>query len=187
MLPIAEYLADIPAGPVSDVSKIERLLAACWGELDGDHGGMTGRKLLNRMEDVDWTPPKLRFAIERHGGTVHGSTRADVQYWSIDVEENTATLVGKGIRQVRPRQRPLNVDPIAEEIAKLIVAAKEDERLTWVRRNRVRVHIGRILPEFSAVKQTLANRRKRFWEALDEKLEMQGWLRSRCYYEHCDE
>jgi hypothetical protein len=37
---------------------------------------MTGQKLLGRMEEVVWEPPILSFTVERHGGTVQGSSRA---------------------------------------------------------------------------------------------------------------
>jgi hypothetical protein len=37
------------------------------------------------MEDVTWEPPVLRFAVERHGRTVAGSTRADLQNMGMDI------------------------------------------------------------------------------------------------------
>ncbi len=30
---------------------------------------------LERIEQPEWSPPFLRFLIERHGGTVHGPSR----------------------------------------------------------------------------------------------------------------
>jgi hypothetical protein len=76
------YLATLPPGPISDPAALERLLAACWDEFTGDYGGMEGYKLLGRMEDVTWGPPVLSFSVERHGGTVMGSSRAELQGWS---------------------------------------------------------------------------------------------------------
>ena len=52
--PLLHYLAAIPPGPIPDPGGLERLLAACWHEFRGDDGGMTGQKLLGRMEDRAW-------------------------------------------------------------------------------------------------------------------------------------
>ena len=41
----------------------------------------------------------LSFRIERHGGTVMGSTCAEVQFWDVDLDRCTA-----GIRDVTHRQ-----------------------------------------------------------------------------------
>jgi hypothetical protein len=39
----------------------------------------------------------------------------------------------------------------------------------------VRVLVGKVLPDGSAVAQTLAGRRKRFREALRDRLAVEGW------------
>jgi hypothetical protein len=66
-----------------NVTDLDRLLAASWDEFTGDAGGMEGDKLLGRIEDVTWQPPKFTFTIERHGGTLMGSTRAELQDWEV--------------------------------------------------------------------------------------------------------
>jgi hypothetical protein len=48
-----------------------------------------------------------------------------------------------------------------------------------VRDGRVRVLVGKVLAGGSAVAQTLAGRRKRFREALRERLAAEGWLEVR--------
>jgi hypothetical protein len=73
-------------------------------------------------------------------------------------------------------QAGLDVGPLAEEIAQLIVSHRDDQRLQWYDDGRVRVFVGKILPESSAVKQTLAGRRKRIRTAVKERLAGQGWL-----------
>jgi hypothetical protein len=78
---LQSYLATIPPGTIADTAELEGLLATCWDDFSGDHGGMEGRKLLGRMEDVAWNLPLLTFTIERHGGTALGSTRATLQEW----------------------------------------------------------------------------------------------------------
>jgi hypothetical protein len=141
-------------------------------------GSISPAKHLGRMEDVLWNPPLLTFTIERHDGTVLGSTRANLQEWTVDVEKRTATCVEARYRQLRPNQPRLDVAAIAEEIATLIVSRKEDDRLRWYEDGRVRVLIGKVLPEGSAVKQTLAGRRKRFRAAVKEQLAGEGWQES---------
>jgi hypothetical protein len=52
---------------------------------------------------------------------------------------------------------------------------QEDDRLQWHEGGSVKVLVGKIIPESSAVKQTLAGRRKRFREKLVERLGAEGW------------
>jgi hypothetical protein len=170
-----DLLATTPPGPIPDSSAVERLLAACWQEFNGDDGGMTGQKLLGRMEEVVWEPPILSFTVERHGGTVQGSSRATLQEWQLDLDNMTAWCEERRFRQVRARQARLDVRALAEEVASLILRHQEGGRFRWYEDGRVRVLIGKVFPEGSAVAQTLAGRRKRFREALRERLAAEGW------------
>lgn len=169
------YLATVPPGKIVNTTDVERLLAACWDEFTGDSGGMEGYKLLGRMENVTWKPPVLSFAVERHGCTVAGSTRADLQGWTVNVEKQTIFCEPLGHRQVRPMQARLKVEPVVEEIVRLVVTQQKDQRLQWHDDGSVKVLVGKIIPQDSAVKQTLAGRRKRFREKLTEQLEAEGW------------
>jgi hypothetical protein len=180
MQELLDYLRSLQEGRISDTDTLETLLAACWHEFDGsDEEGMAGYKLHGRMERVEWHSPILSFTIERHGGTAMGSTRATLQEWSVDVERRTAGFVSSGYRQVGAMAPRVYVRPIAEEIAQLIIAHREDEVLKWYEDGSVRVHIGKILPEGFAFKQTLQGRRKRFRQALEEILLDAGWTRIR--------
>jgi hypothetical protein len=175
MRELYELLTVTPPGPIPDPGDLERLLAACWHEFQGEGGGMTGHKLLGRMEEVTWAPPILSFTLERHGGTVQGSSRATLQEWRLDLDGKTACCEELRFRQVRPRQPRLDVGALAEEVAGLILRQQEDELLWWYEDGRVRVLIGKVLPDGSAVAQTLAGRRKRFRAALRERLAVEGW------------
>jgi hypothetical protein len=136
---------------------------------------MVGYKLRDRVEHMEWNPPLLSFHIERHGATVMGSTRAEIQQWEVDVGKGTATLVGFGMRQLYPMDQRLNVRPIADEIAAIIVSGKEDER---VRRKgkTVTVLTGKIIPATN--RQTTAARRKRLAQELERLLIAKGWRRT---------
>jgi hypothetical protein len=169
------YLATMQPGKITDTTDLERLLAVCWGEFSGHHGGMEGSRLLGRIEDVTWQPPVLTFSVERHGRTVAGSSKADLQGWTVNVEQNTVFCEPLGCRQVRPLKARLKVEPLAEEIVRLIVAKQQDDRLQWHEDDSVKVLVGKIIPADSAAKQTLAGRRKRFQKALLERLGAEGW------------
>jgi hypothetical protein len=169
------FLETIAPGTISETTELERLLAASWHELDCREGGMEGCKLHGRMEDVSWTPPVLTFTIERHGGTVNGSSRAELQAWWVDVETVKANFASAGHRQLYPMSPRLDVRPLAEETTRLILAGQQDARLNWNADGSVRVLPGNIIPAEGAVKQTLAARRKRFRTTLKELLGRAGW------------
>jgi hypothetical protein len=172
---LQDFLTGIPPGSITDTGVLDRLLADSWDEFEGDDGGMEGRKLIGRMEDVAWNPPLLTFAVERHGGTVLGSTRATLQEWTVDMEMKTVRCVEARHRQLRPMRPRLDVASIAEEIAAQIVNRQRDHRLKWYADGHVRFLVGKVLPKGSAVRQTLAARRKRLRESVRERLAGQGW------------
>jgi len=89
---LIQYLKSIQAGPVSDSTDLAKLLIESWDEFEGsDAEGMRAYKLGDgRTQNVSWNPPLLKFSIERHGGTVQGSSRAERHEWTIDIEARTA-------------------------------------------------------------------------------------------------
>src|SRR5262245_49932584 len=114
---LIEYLRLMPPGIIANAGALDSILANCWGELHGANAeGMEPYKLCGRMESISWDPPVLSFMIERHGGTVIGSTRAELQHWRVNVQTRSATCGTGGHRQLKPMQAKLNVKPIAEEI-----------------------------------------------------------------------
>jgi hypothetical protein len=183
---LRQQLNGLGTGPVTDPSMIESLLCACWDELDGDVGGMTSDKLFGRTETLIWTPPHLTFMIERHGGTVMGSSRAALQHWTIDVTDGSRACSRASHRQLKPMSPRLDVTPLAEELATRILRGIADHRLKWIPPDRVRVLISTTIPGAGAAKQTIDGRRKRFWKELDNRLEA-GWVRKRDTYSHRSE
>lgn len=95
---LREYLNTIPPGSIADPRALVPVLAECWAEFDGAGAESMRAAKLHRMEDVSWDPPVLAFVIERHGGTVLGSTRADLQSWGVNVETRT-TSCGSSTRR----------------------------------------------------------------------------------------
>lgn len=173
---LIEYLATVPQGKISTTSELASLLFNHWEEFKGsDIESTEGYKLVGRMEEVYWSPPELTFKIERHGGTVMGSSRASLHKWTLNLENKTAECNTSGYRQLDKREPNLNVKKIAEEIFPIIINKKSDERLKWYDDGTVRILIGKIIPTDSAVLQTVANRRKRFRKVMDELLDNSGW------------
>ncbi len=85
------------------------------------------------------------------------------------MESRTACGFEARSRQARPTKARLDVRPPDGIGLLMIGSGKEDDRLQWGEDGRVRVLIGKVLPEESAVKQALAGRRMRFRMALAVK------------------
>jgi hypothetical protein len=165
--------------PRLDPGALVSLLRAVWQELDGsDEEAMAVHK-LERIDDPVWESPHLTFTIERHGGTVLGSSRAEIQRWIVDLDVRSARTEHAGrYRQLRPRGPVVDVVPIADEIASLIATDADDERLEWSRdRQSIRVTTSKWLPHAPA--QTTRSRAARLKAALLPKLAELGWQPSR--------
>ena len=159
------------------------MLAKCWHELSGGTDGrMEGFKLLDRMQKVNWQPPLLSFNIVRHGAAALGSSYGEIQVWTVNAESGQAICGGTvGHRLLRPMNNAMKVEPIAKEIAAAILDGQEDPRLHWKNEAKVRVLIGKFIPD-DAPKQTVDGRRKRFWEALKNELAHSDWDGPRAQY-----
>jgi hypothetical protein len=172
---LKQHLSSLAAGKITDTVEVERLLAAVWDQLTSDESGMHGGKLLGRMEDVTWNPPILSFEIERHGGTVMGSTRAELQHWEVDIQNATCSLVKTGHRQLSPMAKRILIKPLVEEIVNALLCRSEDERIEWTDTDSALVKTSKIFPKGSANQRTLAGRRTRFRDAFKCRLEEVGW------------
>ena len=177
---LAAFLRQLPPGVVPEDRRpeLERHLASEWDSFSGtDYGGMEPDKLHGRMENVGWNPPVLTFIIERHRPTVHGSSRATLPRWCLNIAERTASCDDSRFRQLRPLGPSLNVEPIAREIADAILNHAEHPNLDWSKNGGVRVLSTDLLGGLSVPKQTMEGRRKRFGRALAGLLAPHGWAR----------
>ena len=129
---------------------------------------------LTRIENVRWDPPYLEFTIERHGGTLLGSSRGELQHWMIDIIKGIARTSTSGYRQLHPRQSPRDVEPLVEQVVTAI-NGRDDPCLVRLSKGSVRVRVGMLIPESSAAKRTVTERRRRFRSALNERLATVGW------------
>ena len=157
MQELISYLESNQPGPLSATREFQGLLAGCWDEFDGSGAeGMAAYKLIDRMEDLFYEPPVLRFIIERHGGTVLGSSRAARYAWEVDLEGKSASCELIGYRQLKPMRPRHKVGPIAEEIAPLITNRMDDPRLKW-NGNKVQIKIGEVIPDVWPVRKKISH------------------------------
>lgn len=174
---LQELLAAVPPGPIQEHTKLDKALADCWDGFRGSgEGGMEGYKLLGRMESVGWHSPVLSFVIERHGGTVKGSTRAELQHWEINLHDQTACIIKEGHRQLEAMAPRVSVKAIAEEIAGLILSGMNDTRIRRQDDGSVKIVLSKIFPSGSGFKRTVTSRRKRLLEHVRDDLAEMGWV-----------
>ena len=159
-----------------DAAEVRERLTQCWDDFDGsDQQAMAAHK-LRRAEDLTWEPLTLSFILERHGGTVQGSKRAEKQRWSVDLHNGQARVASVGFRQLQPnapRWDARAVEAAATEVAQAILAGTDHRYLEWSKdRSKVRVMTGSIVP--GGARQTVQQRSRRLREALETKLD--GWV-----------
>ena len=172
---LQELLATVPPGAVADDLGLDNALAACWDGLRGSGEGGMDADRLGRMKSIRWQPPILSFVIERHGGLMVGSTRAELQHWEVNLNDRTACIGKEGHRQEKPMARPVPVKAIAAEIAGLVIDGKVDERIRRDDDGTVKVVLSKCLPS-GGFQWTLQSQRKRLVEYLNEQLAEHGWV-----------
>ena len=114
---LCDFLSRLAPGLVQNEScEVLRLLADAWGSLTGhDEAGMAAWK-IERAENLQWQPPVLSFSIEGHGGAAFGSTRAEMQRWTVDIDSGDASCTSTGYRQIRKTDKRLDTGALAVEI-----------------------------------------------------------------------
>lgn len=179
MRALQELLATLPPGPIPEDTKLDKALATCWDGFRGSgEGGMKDDKLLGRMENVHWQSPILTFTIERHGGTTKGSTRAELQHWELNLDEQTACIVKEGHRQLQTMAPRMSIKAIAEEVGVLILSGKMDARIRRQEDGCVKIVMSKLFPSDSGFKRTVKSRRQRLAQYVGDQLAKQGWVAS---------
>lgn len=165
-------MSELPNGPLerSDMANAYSIIFLLWPHLEGsDETSMSPDKLY-RWEEPEWNDPFLTFKIERHGGTVAGSTRADVYFWQVNVQAGIAKIIKTTYRQLRPTAKRLDVKPLAAQCSQLILSATEHAWLKWSHDGqRVQIQIGQVIPD-GGNQETVTKRRKRFRSTVNELL-----------------
>jgi hypothetical protein len=176
---LRRILSKIPAGCLSDEASalVRRLLANCWDDLKGSDVESTWSNKLSRAEELQWNSPYLKFTLERHGGTVNGSTRAALHTWTVDVENATASVNSTSrYRQIEKRAAPFTrkkAIKLSEELTKLICQGAKDDRLKWHTCGSVTVRLSRCID--AAFNITRAYRNRTLRSELTRILSRAGW------------
>ena len=172
---LRRYLERLPVGDISDSERTEVLnrLVEVWERLPGGEDQSTTSRKLGRAEKLRWAPSDLTFILERHGGTVNGSSRASLHHWVVNVESGHASLSKRGIRQLTPMDKRFDAKAAAKEVAKLIIEQRHDPRINWLANGVVQVVLTKAAP--SGSEQTQADRNRRLRQALNAELSASGW------------
>ena len=139
---------------------------------------MAAHKIGGRAHGFNWKSPILSFEIDRHGGTVIGSTRAERQMWTIDVEKRTARSATVGYHQLTPRASNFKAEPVVLQFVDVIsqrLVTPPGWKLTWISNDEIRVVVRSMLPDQSGFQKTIQGRTKRLRERLISAIGEKGW------------
>jgi len=167
-------LEAIPNGPAPE--GVRSLLQDAWPEIIGSEQHKTTADKLSRIENLRWDRPILSFTIERHGGTVMGSTRAELHDWEVNVETGQARCGAGRYRQVGKRAAKLDVRTLVDEVIRLVESGADSPKLKWLSPIRFRMYAAQFIPD-EGPQETIRRRRKRFSVALQEELKSLGWFK----------
>jgi hypothetical protein len=120
---LVRFLNGLNDGPLDGevALLLSKLLAVSWESFDGNsESSMAAHKIEGRAHGFKWKSPILTFEIDRHGGTVLGSTRADRQEWTIDLEKRTARPITIGYSQLSRRASPFKAGPVIDRFVNVI-------------------------------------------------------------------
>jgi hypothetical protein len=182
---LIDFLRPVSPGtiPANISDQLFRLVVASWDEFSGSaETGMDTWKILRDEgpKDVTWSPPSLSFTIERHGATVLGSTRAEKQRWTLNLDKRTADHVQTGFRQLHPRAPRLDVGGLTDEVSKAVQEGPRSASqlvsgsvVVWKSDDELVIFHGKIVG--GGYQQTVSGRRRRFIADLKPKLRMIGW------------
>ena len=161
-----------------DNEKSKSLLTELWPHLSGSNETAMADHKVDRADRLVYEPPFVTFAVERHGAMVAGaSSRAELQSWVVDLEKLTAMCSTVGHKQMHPMQKPLDVGPMANEIAHAVLKGENRPELKWRARDDVQLEMGKVIPnELGTAKATMEGRRKRLRLKLAEILASKGWV-----------
>jgi hypothetical protein len=175
MKSLIAFLKSMPPGAITDSTNLQKILGKCWLEFAGcDSEGMHADRLA-LMQEVQWSPPLLKFTLRLFGGSVKGSLRAEVQRWIVDVEKKTAGADCSAYPQPVEKSPPFYVNPVADELAQSIIQGDQNRWLMWSANGNVQILHGRIL--HGGNQKTLEGRLRRLNKALELRLTPKGWKR----------
>jgi len=131
----------------------------------------------HQIEDLKWHAPILRFQIGHSAMALDGSTKEEVQHWEVDLDLRTASIVGSGRGQVHRPAPKFDVQRLASELAEIVQAEADDDRLVWINRDVVLILVEKIEPLPSGSIHTISTCREHFSHAIESAMSAVGWQR----------
>jgi hypothetical protein len=177
---------NLPAAPIplEMRDRVLELVLECWFEFDSSRTGKMEPWKTRRdggPENLTWLPPLLSFEIDRHGGTVMGSTRAERQRWTLNLDTHSAVSKTCGHRQLRPNSPRLDVGPKVRAVCAAVQrgpASASDLMaqgiVEWRSDDELRVKHSKLIPD-DGPRQTIIGRRKKFRAKLRNEMTAIGW------------
>jgi hypothetical protein len=115
------------------------------------------------------------------GATMLGSSRADLQRWTLNLTARDAQCSKESYRQIHPASFKLNVKPIASRVCESIREGSgsnsdlvQNGVVVWKGDDEVWVYHGKLIPD-DGYQQTVAGRRKRCRDELTNIMKPFGW------------
>jgi hypothetical protein len=180
---LIQVLEPIPPGVLTkDVcDRVISLLRECWQEFSGSDETFMQPRKLHRAEQFQSNSPFLSFAIERHGATMLGSTRAELQRWEPNLTTQTARCFQQSYRQLERASPKVDVKPIAARVCETVRQGRKPKSdlvrngvIEWRGDDEVWIYHGKLIPD-EGYAQTVAGRRKRFRKELTNIMKPFGW------------
>lgn len=161
-------------------------LTECWHRLGGHKETAMKADKLGRAENLRVEGGRLRFDIERHAGTMNGSTRATLYTWELARNGNSVGIVHDTYRQLKATAKSytkVDARKDAQAVIRVVTGRRKNRgEMHVIDTNKVVIYANRfvILGDY---KQTRIGRRKQFIMALNEVLPARGWVvvDSNCY------
>lgn len=172
---LRSMLVDRQPGPVDAEleDQIMQILSADWDGISGATAAAMNSGKLDRREDMSWDPPNLSFRIERHGGMAFGSTRAELQRWTANLDTGEVRCSADGYRQLRERAAVFKHDQVASELLSSVAMGRGGEGINFLSPSRVEVTLKAFLPP--GAKETMNGRRRRLKQAIIQQAKRIGW------------
>ncbi|GAB1482883.1 hypothetical protein MASR2M78_16990 [Treponema sp.] len=154
-------LSTVPDGSIIENREtILTLLTKAWNSIQGTEQTSLFAEKLWRIEELEKKEGKLYFQIERHGGTVNGSSRASLYSWEIDLASGKAIITKETFRQLSKAEKRLDVRPIAQELANSIISKQDNPYLHWnSEKTSCKILISEVIPATN-MQTTMARRRR---------------------------
>lgn len=182
---LRQFLQKIPPGtiPAERQPDLWSVLYDVWDKIEGGAKGKMTKDKIYRAKTMEWSPPILSFVVGRHGAFVNGSSKEEFVGWNVDVSTGKAVSYDNGYRQLRPKDRILDVKVLVANIVTALSSGQDHGAITRKSDAEIALHVGVIIPDVWP-KQTVAGRRKRFRTELVKMMAIHGWIpkqKSRAY------